>query len=476
MTAQTILPANSAASGGFEVANSLRFNRASSDYLSRATNVTGTNTKYTLSFWIKLCDIANFQRIFEVYKASNERVDCGFNLDNTLQPRFVIQEYTGSYIYRKIFTRLLRDVAAWTHYVIKFDSSESEANRLKVYINGVEETATDQANLPADGATSIISVGTQHIGYSQNNSGHHLNGYLAEFVLIEGTDYAPTSFGEFDEDSGIWKPIDVSGLTFGTNGFYLDFEESGTSANSSGLGADKSGNDHHFTVNNLTAVDQSTDTCTNNFATLNPLRTQAGYTKVMSEGNCVWEHGQAGQNASITSTIAASSGKWYAEFLCSTNANNWGFGIAQVNVTNNGSMAGYPDSQGGVTYVKNGNLSWYAGGDESSDTGTTFATDDIIAILMDLDNTRVYWYKNDTLVNSGGFDYSVVNSGSTLENNYYFMAGSSDGGTDPVLLANFGSPPHAITSGNTDGNGYGNFEFATKGGYALNTKNLAEYG
>ena len=95
---------------------------------------------------------------------------------------------------------------------------------------------------------------------------------------------------------------------------------------------------------------------------------------------------------------------------------------------------------------------------------------------MDLDNTRVYWYKNDVLVNSGGFNYSVVNSGSTLENNYYFMAGSSDGGTDPVLLANFGSPPHAITSGNQDGNGYGNFEFATKGGYALNTKNLAEYG
>ena len=67
------------------------------------------------------------------------------------------------------------------------------------------------------------------------------------------------------EDSGIWKPIDVSGLTFGTNGFYLDFEDS------SALGNDVSGNDNDFTVNNLTAIDQSTDTCTNNFATWNPL-------------------------------------------------------------------------------------------------------------------------------------------------------------------------------------------------------------
>ena len=224
----TIYGANTL-STGYDVANSLRFNRGSSDYLSRSTGVTTTNTKFTLSFWIKLCDIANYQSIFEVYKSANERVDCGFNLDNSNQPRFFIQEYTGSYIYRKIFTRLSRDVSAWTHYVVKFDSSESEANRLRVYINGVEETTTDQANLPSSGATSIISVGTQHIGYSQNNSGHHLNGYLAEFVLIEGTDYDPTSFGEFDSDSpNIWKPIDVSGLTFGTNGFYLDFENGQT--------------------------------------------------------------------------------------------------------------------------------------------------------------------------------------------------------------------------------------------------------
>ena len=183
-----IIPANSAVGGGFEVANSCRFNPGSSDYLSRSTGVTTTYTKYTLSFWIKLCDISNFQRIFEVYKSSGERVDCGFNLDNASQPRFFIQEYTGSYVYRKIFTRLSRDVSGWYHFVVRFDSTLSSTNRLRVYVNGVEETATDTVNLPGSGVSSIISVGTQHIGYSQNTSGHHLNGYLAEFVLIEGTD------------------------------------------------------------------------------------------------------------------------------------------------------------------------------------------------------------------------------------------------------------------------------------------------
>jgi len=478
MTAQTILPANSA-SGGFEVANSLRFNRGSSDYLSRATNVTGTNTKFTLSFWIKLCDIANFQRIFEVYKASNERVDCGFNLDNAGEPRFFIQEYTGSYIYRKIFTRLSRDVAAWTHYVIKFDSSEGEANRLRVYINGVEETATDQANLPADGATSIISVGTQHIGYSQNNSGHHLNGYLAEFVLIEGTDYDPTSFGEFDEDSGIWKPIDVSGLTFGTNGFYLEFKGSGTSANSSGMGADTSGNDHHFTVNNLTAVDQSTDTCTNNFATLNPLDNFFGE-NTLSEGNLkLASSTSTGHDAASRATIGVASGKWFWEVKVTSNSGGSNIGVMGDVETEDGQNCGHTNYA--YAYKHDGNA---VTGDENitSSTnpafnGATYGDGDIIGVALNLDDNNIIWYKNGAVQNSGtGITVRAVE---TTPRGFYFPASSdnTENSSTSTHEYNFGSPAFAISSGNADGNGHGNFEYTVPSGYfALNTKNLAEHG
>ena len=373
--------------------------------------------------------------------------------------------------------RVFRDNSAFYNIILAVDYTQStNSNRVKIIVNGEQETslATSTYANQNDNITALQQNRGIILGVNENTGGTkygYFNGYMSEFVFLDGIAADQTSFGEVDSDSGIFKPIDVSGLTFGTNGFYLDFENSGA------LGADVSGNTNNFTVNNLTAIDQSTDTCTNNFATWNPLRTQAGFAKTMAEGNLSFTN-SSGDNASIPSTMAASSGKWYAEFKCTTSASNWGFGIAQVNQTvlSGGSHGGYPDTQGGVAYLKDGRLVWYAGGDASSDTGTTYGTNDIIGILMDLDNTRVYWYKNDTLVNSGGFDYSVVNSGSTLENNYYFMAGSSDGGTDPVLLANFGSPPHAITSGNTDGNGYGNFEFATKGGYALNTKNLAEYG
>ena len=466
-----ILGTNSIKDTGYDVANSLRFNSGSSDYLSRSTGVTTTNTKFTLSFWIKLCDIANYQSILEVYKSSSERVDCGFNLDNSNQPRFFIQEYTGSYIYRKIFTRVLRDVSAWIHYVVKFDSSESEANRLRVYINGVEETATDQANLPGSSATSIISVGTQHIGYSQNNSGHYLNGYLAEFVLIEGTDYDPTSFGEFNSDSPtIWQPIDVSGLTFGTNGFYLDFEDS------SALGKDVSGNSNNFTVNNLTSVDQSTDTCTNNGCTLNSLYKQD---HAFSEGNLGYTS-SASDWDSAPGTIAASSGKYYCEMKVTATAGGVTRSVLGICDVRDANLVA--ESEFGLTSGTAGDNVGYGPGavhKNNGGAGGTFAsytTNDIIGMYADLDNGKVYFSKNGTMQNSGDPTSGSTGTGaiSITTGQTYLLGVTAYGGG--ASQSNFGSPPYAVSSGNSDPNGYGNFEYGTQNYYTLNTKNLAEFG
>ena len=461
-----ILGTNSIKDTGFDVANSVRYNDGDSPKLNINFGSDGTLNKWTFSMWFKRSTLGTAQRLFCVLDTGMDDY-IKFGTDDQIEWGFDHEDSNRGILKTN---RKFRDVSAWYHIVCRLDTTDGTAgDRMRIYVNGVEETSFATDTNPPQNETGDIGRDNNHfIGTS--GSSQYFDGYFAEVCMINNQSLAPTSFGEFDEDSGIWKPIDVSGLTAGTNGFYLDFEDSSNLGNDAFGGTD-------WTETNLTAIDQSTDTCTNNFATWNPLRTQAGFSKTMADGNLSFTN-SANDNASIPSTMAASSGKWYAEFKCTTSASNWGFGIAQVNQTilSGGSHGGYPDTQGGVAYLKDGRLVWYAGGDASSDTGTTYTTNDIIGILMDLDNTRVYWYKNDTLVNSGGFNYSVVNSGSTLENNYYFMAGSSDGGTDPVLLANFGSPPHAITSGNTDPNGYGNFEFATKGGYALNTKNLAEFG
>jgi hypothetical protein len=148
---------------------------------------------------------------------------------------------------------------------------------------------------------------------------------LSEFNFIDGQALAPSDFGEFDSDSGIWKPIAYTG-TYGTNGFYLEFKDS------SALGDDTSGNGNDFTVNNLTSIDQTTDTPTNNFATMNPLNyTPAAIT--YTEGNLKVAF-PASWNASISS-IGVSAGKWYWEAKAVTGGNNIFYGIMTENATTN---------------------------------------------------------------------------------------------------------------------------------------------
>jgi hypothetical protein len=464
----SILGANTLSSGGYTVDNSCRFDNNA--YMQSA-NTNSTNNPWTFSVWIKRAKIGAEQTLIMSYTDSNDFGLIRFGSDDTL----LIGDYVnGSYVMKYETNRKFRDVSAWYHIVVSQSAVSGASPATLLYVNGVQETSFGTSNAYSQNDTQNWQKDGENFNFMMGQGEHYQQAYVCEAVWIDNTVYAASDFGEFDEDSGIWKPKDPSGLNFGTNGFYFDFADSGN------LGDNEAGNSRaDFSENNIAATDQSTDTCTNNFATWNPLRKHLAFTATFSEGNTIVEHGQADQNQTAFSTMAVSTGKWYAEFQCSTNASNFAFGIARINTTNSGGLDSYPGSLGGMHYAKNGEIQWYAGGDANSDTGTTFAHTDIIGVLFDLDNTRLYFYKNDTLVNSGGIDYSVGTAvdGSTSETTYYFAAGSSDGGTNPVLQANFGgSSGFAISSGNADPDGYGNFEFATKGGYALCTKNLAEYG
>ena len=464
----SILGANTLSSGGYTVDNSCRFDN---NAYMQSGNTNSTNNPWTFSVWIKRAKVGAEQTLIMSYTDSNDFGLIRFGSDDTL----LIGDYVnGSYVMKYETNRKFRDVSAWYHIVVSQSAVSGASPATLLYVNGVQETSFGTSNAYSQNDTQNWQKDGENFNFMMGQGEHYQQAYVCEAVWIDNTVYAASDFGEFDEDSGIWKPKDPSGLNFGTNGFYFDFADSGN------LGDNEAGNSRaDFSENNIAATDQSTDTCTNNFATWNPLRKHLAFTATFSEGNTIVEHGQADQNQTAFSTMAVSTGKWYAEFQCSTNASNFAFGIARINTTNSGGLDSYPGSLGGMHYAKNGEIQWYAGGDANSDTSTTFAHTDIIGVLFDLDNTRLYFYKNDTLVNSGGIDYSVGTAvdGSTSETTYYFAAGSSDGGTNPVLQANFGgSSGFAISSGNADGNGFGNFEYATKGGYALCTKNLAEYG
>jgi hypothetical protein len=318
-----ILGTNSIKDTGYNVSNSLRFNDGSSDHLSITPSGAGNLRTYTFSIWFKRSAITTGaqHKIFATEADTNNKFELYFNTNDTLA--FYHYSNNGGTTDAFLGTnQVFRDVSAWYHLVIAVDTTQgTAANRVKMYINGTQASSFSTAIYFQQNYDTYINSAEEHrIGANLANA-QYFDGYMAEAVLIDGSQLAADQFGEFDEDSAIWKPIDVSGLTFGTNGFYLEFKQSGTSQNSSGLGADTSGEDHHFAVTNFAATDQSTDTCTNNFATLNPLIFESsgitfaeGNLKVTSTGSDSWVTHYG------LSTIAVSTGKWFVEAKMTTKA------------------------------------------------------------------------------------------------------------------------------------------------------------
>ena len=444
-----IVGGNQSAAGGYEVDNSCRFNDGSNDNLARTPSSTSNQKTWTWSGWVKRASgFGTFQVFFGVNNGVGDSVafELGFDGSNRL-----VGLPWNFYFFKT--DALFRDPSAWYHIVFAFDTTQATStNRFKVYVNGEQVTSFNSTSYPGLNTNWVVNTTASHrIGIVNYISAGGLNrpfdGYIAEAVLVDGQQLDPTSFGEFDEDSGIWKPIDVSGLTFGTNGFYLDFENSGS------LGADVSGNGNNFTVNNLTSIDQSTDTPTNNFCTLNPLNFGSGS---LSEGNLKWAaSGSAGYLAfgTIGIDMGVSNQFYWETKIDSIGTDGVVIGIAPTTLRWNDT-----GRAGSYGYYSDGNK--YIGTSASS-YGASFTTGDTIGVLAG--NGTITFYKNGA---SQGTAFTGL-SGTYLP----FLA--EVGQTNSM---NFGSPPYTISSGNSDPAGYGNFEYSTNGGYALNTKNLAEYG
>ena len=309
-----------------------------------------------------------------------------------------------------------------------------------------------------------------------------MDGYIAEAVMIDGLQLTAASFGEFDEDSPtIWKPKDVSGLTFGNNGFYLDFKDSANLGNDANGGTD-------FTETNLAATDQTTDTPTNNFCTMNPLD-NFYVAATFSEGNNQIVIA-SGTKTYATGTMGVSAGKWYWEVemdaYSGSSDDYQAVGICdRVSTSNNTDSyaAGYPAN---FVYTSEGTFK------ESGTTNTiatvdSYAPNDIVGVALDLDNNKLYFSKNGTWQDSGDPTSGATGTGAmdviatshASSSGFYFpLIGSDTTARGATWKCNFGgSPAFTVSSGNADGNGYGNFEYAVPANYySINTKNLAEYG
>jgi len=470
-----ILGTNSIKDTGFEVANSCRWNDGDSPYMTKDNGSSGSTTKSTVSFWIKRGTLGTAQDIWESYNDGSNFFRIRFTSGDLMELK---SDISNSNILEKITSRVFRDVSAWMHVCIIIDLSNGTAeDKVQLYINGTRETSfgtnTNTSTTSGDWVGGSADFDFT-IGRHPSDDAY-LDGYIAEFCFVDNDNLAATNFGEFDEDSPtIWKPIDVSGLTFGTNGFYLDFEDSANLGNDANGGTD-------FTENNLAATDQAIDTPTNSFCTFNPLYFRPGRTATtFSQGNCKSIHSDSGGTTPAWGTIMLNHGKWYFEMkVLIVNYSYIGVWQTQGAWTNPGlydGLSGVNTYRGadGSTNDENVGIASY---------GTSQSANDIVGCAFDCDTGTIWFSKNGTWQNSA--TQAEVVAGTTTNAAFTGKAYSTNG-VVPIITgysgasieANFGGcSAFAVSSGNADDNGYGNFEYDVPTGYyAICTKNLAEFG
>ena len=436
-----------------------------SSYLSR-NFTSGNRQKYTISTWLKRSSVANPSQSVISAGSGGDKNYLHFE-NGTLR----FESYDGAFNFQLLTNRVFRDTSAWYHIVVAYDSAQATAsNRIKMYINGVQETSFAQANYPTQNYNSVFNTsGYTNFISKESDNNNYFDGLMTHTHLIDGLAYDADTFGETDSTTGIWKPKTAPSVTYGTNGFFLKGE------NSSALGTDSSGNSNNFTVNGTPT--QTVDTPANVFATLNPLD------KYYSQATFSNGNNQSAMTGSYetytTSTLGVSKGKYYCEGKVAVASAFCMLGIVGRYPTASSHHVGYYNDG----YGYNGGSSTLWTNNSSSSYGNTFTTNDIIGIAVDLDNNKLYFSKNGVFQNSGDPTsgatgtgaVSILDPDNTTNGSYLFGFGcrNNDGVTWQTNFGNGFFGTTAVASAQNPDDGIGIFEYDVPAGYrALCTKSI----
>ena len=443
-------------SGGYQISRSLRFNSADSASLTR-TPATATNQNtWTWSGWIKRGKLGVNAYLFS----------SGTNASNITLIRFVSSDILRIYTYdtstpaSQYFdtTAVFRDPSAWYHIVGIHDTTQATASdRLKLYVNGVQQTGTTTGAV-SQNSNGVVNSTSQHIlGPTSDYASQVFDGYMTEVNFIDGQALTPSSFGETNAQTGVWQPKAYSG-SYGTNGFYLNFSDN-SNTTAATLGKDYSGNGNNWTPNNFSVTagvgnDSLVDTPTlygtdtgvggevrGNYCTVNAVTKTTNMTLTNGNLDCVSSDSDWSQ---ALGTIGMSSGKWYFE-VTKVNAGGGALiGIAGSSVAYSTSTYIY-QSPVGYLYYQTGQK--YNNNVDSA-YGASYTAGDVVGVAFDADAGTLVFYKNGA---SQGTAFSGLTSGP-------YLPAILPNNTTGNLTCNFGQRPFAYT--------------APSGYKALNTQNL----
>jgi len=420
-------------SGGYNIARSVRLRSSASAYFNRTPASASNRRTFTWSGWCKRSNPNTTNVLFSAYVDANNffSVRLRENADNG---RLEVLNYSTGYDMRIESTQVFRDPSAWYHFIIAVDTTQATStNRVKLYLNGSQITALSTTTYPSQNFdTDVNNTNAHYIG--SEGAGSYLDGYLTEINFVDGQALTPSSFGETDSITGVWKPKAYSG-TYGTNGFYLNFSDNSNNTAAT-IGKDYSGNGNNWTPNNISVtagvtydsmqdVPTLTSATAANYAVLNPLDKNTSSITI-SDGNL--KYATSGTNFGVRGSISVSSGKWYWE--------------TTITAVGTGSLLlGIANATWDLTYVgsTSGSYGYFsANGNKGNNTsfsayGATFTTNDVIGIALDMDSGTLTFYKNNT---SQGTAFTGL-SGS------FFPAFS--GQTSDSAAVNFGQRPFSYT-------------------------------
>ena len=448
-------------------------------YLSRTPSVGGDREKWTFATWIKRSKSNTNESILGAFSDGSNHTQIFWRGDN-----LEFTQKDGSSVTALLQTkRLFTDPAAWYHLVFVWDSANASAgDRMRIYVNGSEETEFNSDTNPSSGLDSFINSTSYLHEIGAAVSTEYFSGAMAHTHFCDGQAYAASDFGEFDSTSGIWVAKTAPSVTYGENGFFLKYA-SGAS------GTDSSGEGNNMTVSgNLTNLKDSPD---NNWTTTNPLN-DPNVDCTYSNGNTTVTN--TGQWRGFTSTLGMWSGKWYTEFkITGTNAQDGiAFGIGKAGVStstynmeagNNGYASKY--AYGYERWAMNANKT-----NNNSSTGgygTIMAENDIGMIAFDAENGTIWTGVNGTWDNSAtsgeiaaGTTTNAMFSSIVVDDPFFFTCSIEGTSVSPYVNWNFGNGYFGITAissaGTVSTGDDSQFEYDVPTGYyGLNTKNLGSY-
>jgi hypothetical protein len=434
----------------------------------------GTRTKWTWSFWVKRGTISNGDQVISTCHLDNSNQDI---VRFSAADRLEWWSYqAGSYSNggQLIPNRLFRDCYGWYHIVLRWDSSNSTAgDRMKIWVNGVEETSFNTDTNPTSGRESLFNYGnnSQKWIIGSGNDTQYFDGSISHMHFSDGHAYDASTFGETDSTTGEWKIKTSPSFTLGTNGFTI-LKDGNTIT-------DQSSNSNDWSLRGGTLT--KTEDCPSNvFNTMNDLYLSAGSMNLTNAN--LKNNGNSGSAwRSIYSTLGASSGKYYFEMkvdkVKSSDLGNMFIGIVDADQTvNTADNERYVQQSRGYGYHAKGNKE-----NNSSNTSwgnTWYTVGDIIGCAFDLDNGKIYFSKNGSWQESGDPTSGSTGTGSAFNvtSGYTYLVAAASYYDDERYSFNFGNGVFATTavaSAGTNASNNGIFEYDVPSGYtALSTKGL----